>query len=294
MDRPGMNDERRKDAPRGVALPRIRWAAPGRGVRLLSPWLLLLLLCGCELVSTVNAERMIVGTVLRTPPLTGADGTVVQEGLTGANVFWGEKEPGVDALTVPPVGIPGANVRVGILSSSGYAEVALTGQGDGNYRITSAEAPDLVYEVGASYRVVVEDDRPEPWEIPDVEAPASEQPAGVPVPGVDPPHPAQTDLVVSRFGQDTAFLSVYRVTESGVDETWSNRPSDVQGLLAMVVDPSEWKATEFTVPGQSAFPQPGFYAVVLTTVERGVAGPDLFAASSLFVGAGEVAPLEVQ
>ncbi len=255
---------------------------------------LLVVATGCELVSTIDSERMIVGTVLRTPPLDGPGGMPVQEGVTAAQVFWGEKEPGVDALTVPPVGIPGATVRLGILGTSGYTEVALMGQGDGNYLGTSVDLPDLVYEVGASYRVIVEDDRPDPWEIPDVVAPASQPPLGVPQPGVDPPHPVGTDLMVSRTGDETAFVSVFEITAGGVEETWSNRPEDVQALLTMVIDPSPYQAAQFVVPGQEAFPRPGFYAVVLTVVERGVGGPELFAASSVFVGAGEAAPVEVQ
>ena len=103
-----------------------------------------------------------------------------------------------------------------------------------------------------------------------------------------------TDLVVSRTGEETAFISVFEIGAGGVQETWSNRPDDVQALLSMVIDPSPYKAPEFVVPGQEAFPRPGAYAVVLTVVERGVAGPELFAASSVFVGAGEAAPLEVQ
>ena len=147
-----------------------------RSYRLCACLLLLAAATGCELISTIDSERMIVGTVLRTPPLEGPGGMPVEAGVTAAQIFWGEKEPGVDALTVPPVGIPGATVRVGILATSGYAEVTLEGQGDGNYLATSAEVPELIYEVGASYRVIVEDDRPEPWEIPDVQAPAGRPP----------------------------------------------------------------------------------------------------------------------
>ena len=237
---------------------------------------------GCEAIGSLGQDKIVIGSVVRSPDLEAPDGTPLQQGIVVADVFFGEKDTGVDILAGPPTAILGANVQLVIYKQLDdvLTNVTLPGHGDGHYATNSVDAPELVYAAGAEYRTEVDED---PSQVPYVVDVASAPVAEPPVLEVTPA--AGVDFSVSRQGSDTAFVSVLRLDPSGAQETWTNRPSDVEGLLSAVVDPSPYQAASFDIPGQEAIPTAGSYAVVLTTLERGIPDTSLFPASGVFVGA---------
>lgn len=248
-------------------------------------------LSGCDVIGQVTMDKLAVGTVIATPEIDRPDGTKVQDPVVVADVFYGERQPGVLPST-PPTGIPGATVKEVIFDdiANKLTNVALDDQQDGTYTADSVASPELSpYQPQAEYRTEIEDDKPTPYVLTASQAPAAEAPGGVPQ-----TQPSGVDLDVTRTGTDTAFLSVLELTASGPTETWSNRPKTPVDLLTLIADPTAWQAASFKIPGQQAFPEAGDYVVVLTTVTRAVPDASLFATSGVFVGASSAVPLTVQ
>lgn len=251
-----------------------------------------LLATGCEALGQLAQDKIVIGTVLQTPDLEAPDGTTLRPGLVAADVFFGEKDAAVDVLASTPTSILGAQADLVIYKDLDnlLVTVPLPDRGDGHYATTSADAPELVYAAGAEYRTELTEIPGQAAYVVDVSrAPAAEPPQGVP-----DVHAAGVDLTVERTGASPAFVSVLRLDGAGIQETWTNRPTDPVGLLSVVVDPTPWEAASFTIPGGEAFPSAGDYAVVLTSVERGIPDMSLFTASGVFVGAGAARSFRVE
>ena len=259
----------------------------------LAPLALVGLVAACGL-GGLEHDRMIVATLVSVPALVAPGGQEIAPAGAAADLFWGQKAPGANPLVVPSEGLPGATARVERTPTGAAAEaLLLADQGDGHYVGTSADAPALAFAAGDSLlaRVV---SGGESFSVGPVVAPPADPPLGLPVPGVDAPHPLGEHLPVSRAGALPAFVTVFELGAGGPVQTWTNLPAGVTGLLNVAFNPSPWEVETYTIPGDKAFPRAGSYAVVITAVARGETADPLYSGSSLYVGAGAGAVVVVQ
>lgn len=265
------------EEPRG-SRPRLRLLLP---ISLIS---ILALSTGCDIFD-LDATRLVAGAVIYTPSIETDEGSSPE--ITTASVFFGEREPGVDVLAFPPPGIVGADVGLMIFApGESIRDVPLEGLGDGTYVSSSVDDPSLVYQPGASYRVEVEE-LGDAFDVDVEQAPASEPPQGV-----TDDHAVGQPMTISRSQLRVAFVEVLRFEGDTVFETYSTRPLTTQEILRVIADPSPYQSSSFVIPGD-AFPEAGRYAVVLTTVARGVPDFDLYSGSGVLVGAAEASMTEV-
>jgi hypothetical protein len=264
-------------------------------------------LWGCDLVAKATANRVMVGSVLASPPVTfspvavagfdagsGVDaGTVTVDGQTAGLVFFGTREG-----DVAPDGIAGAAVTVG---PSDGTKFTFDDLGGGSYAKSSVGGTGFTYVPGKSYEFTatqggtayigsVEGSPP-------VETIAAFHPsAGYITHTVNQAFSFERGALGSGEERTLGFVTVVPVSNSGQKgtPTYSNIPTTPLEFLQMVVSPGAWKTQTVQVPA-SAFPTAATtYFVSLQSVKLGTAkSNNLFVGSALMAGSGDVGVLRV-
>jgi hypothetical protein len=170
-------------------------------------------------------------------------------------------------------------------SMSGMTATA-DGEGSGLYTSTSTNG-GVGYDIGATYTFTIgtTDDSFVATGI----APPPEQVASFAAPinvGVNQSYVlVRSDPPDSTGIRPIAFVTVAPVSNSQHD-SWTNAPTNATGLLHLALDDSIWRTDAIVIPG-SAFPTPGDYVIVLTSVRRGsVTERKLFSGSTVLIGSG--------
>lgn len=262
----------------------------------------LLSLGACLGARQLLAETVMVATVLATPDVLiadeaftpdggSSDGGVTVDGQTIVFVFLGEREEG--ALDTPPAGVEGAALSV--RAGSGAA-VPLRDEGDGRYRLSSAEDGRLDYAAGQTYelRATVEEEVftaevqnvPPAEEIPELHPPLGFTllDAGAGMTLTRPPGPAGEE-------RPLGFVTVFELQPNGGlgGVTWTNIPDAPLEVLQLVARPANWRRTEIALPGE-AFPNGGSnYLVTFQAAKLGrPTSANLFVGSAILAGIADV------
>jgi hypothetical protein len=192
-------------------------------------------LCGnsCfDFLSNVAAEGLILGVE---DPVEGID----LGAATGATVFLAEAE----SLNDIESNLLDDADLVQVVSDS-MAAVELSAVGNGLYEATSDESPGLVYSVGATYRLQVQDGG-EVFEASGT-APAPPVLEGLPAAGT---HPAGGDITIDlSAGNFDNYLAV--VADDAGNVTYDNRPDTAGDYVDWIRGTG---VSSVTIPG-SAFP----------------------------------------
>lgn len=281
---------------------------------------------GCDLINKtsnqVQAKKVIVGTLLHTPPIVigpdavaGLDASIpfIDGGIPfDAGVFLND---GGASVTVPeqtivfayfgtrngeglqqeaPTAIEGATMT---LTKKGGTALKLKDSSQGSFELTSSEEPALTYEAHASYLftavidgtgfVGIVEDAPEEEKV------AAFRPNGKGFISLaagsdfqfarpDPPNGKERNL---------AFVVVVPISREGKqgEPTYTNVPSTPLNYLKLAVAPSDWKKTTVTIPG-TAFPdKDANYLILLQSAKLGRPDTDnLFIGSALIAGTADV------
>ncbi len=275
----------------------------------------------------VQAKKVIVGTVLHTPPIAvqpeavaGLDanfpsfdgGFPTDSGFGFDAGFLGDGGP---SITVPeqtavfayfgtrngeglsqdaPTAIPGATMSI---QRAGGTELPLKEQGSGTFQLTSTDEPKLTYEPNGNYlfsaKVEGETFVGIVEAVPAQETIAAFRPNGKTFVELA----AGAEFTFARpdppNGEERhlAFVVVVPIDRNGKqgEPTYSNVPKTPLEYLKLAVAPSDWKTTTVTVPG-TAFPEKDRnYLILLQSAKLGHPKTDnLFIGSAMIAGTADV------
>lgn len=267
-----------------------------RALIALSP-LALLCLFACDLLESAKADKVLAASLLASPdydfseavqPPADAGLPSIDAGfakvpaLTVAQVFFADRDP-----TNPkqaPTGVAGARVD---LAFAGHT-YALKDKGGGNYSLTTLEAPDFKYVEQAEYKLTVVSGG-ETYTA-TVTGPRAER---IEQFHANPPAPieiaANTPVQLTRSSTDNiAFTTVFPAGQSTGAPTYTDAPSTARDLLDLLIDDGKWRQKTITVPATAFKEADTFYVVNVSAVEKGSTSSNLFTASVLMVGIGDL------
>jgi hypothetical protein len=266
-------------------------------------------LVGCELFQSLSAEKMMVATLLNSPPFSVApvdladagsgmyDGGVVLDGgvlevppQAAMAVFFGRRQG--QSLDAQPDPIVDATV---VLEHVGGDTFGLTNGGDGTYSLSSLNESTFEYTSNATYRVrATHEGQTYVAEL--VQAPIQEN-----IAELHPPGPgyialdAGTGFEFTRADpgreRDLGFVMVYPIDDQGQQgqATYTNFPSDPVGIVKLIAAPTDWRRATVTIP-DTAFPTPDSnYVIFFQAVKLGSAtGGNLWTGSTFLAGTAEI------
>ncbi len=286
----------------------------------------------CDLINRtsnqVQAKKVIVGTLLHTPPIqiepeavAGFDASFpfLDAGFTfdggfpfDAGVFLND---GGAAVTVPaqtivfayfgtrngeglsqeaPTAIEGATMT---LTRKGSSALNLKDSSQGSFGLTSSEEPALTYEAHASYLFTASAEGTTfvgiVEDVPEEEKVAAFRPGGKSFISLAAGSEFQFARPDPPNGKERnlAFVVVVPISREGQqgEPTYTNVPSTPLGYLKLAVAPSDWKTTTVTIPG-TAFPQKDTnYLILLQSAKLGRPDTDnLFIGSAMIAGTADV------
>ncbi|MBS1150646.1 MAG: hypothetical protein H6Q89_2344 [Myxococcaceae bacterium] len=299
---------------------------------LFSAGLCTLAFSACDLINKttaqVTAKKVIVGTVLHTPPIevrpeavAGLDasfpafdgGFPTDSGFTFDAGFLGDG--GGLSITVPeqtvvfaffgtrngeglsqeaPTAVTGATMSIQL---KGATALPLKEQTAGTFQLSSAEEPKLTYQENGDYLFTASADGQTFVGVVE-KVPAQER-----IAAFRPNGQSHVDLAAnSEFtfarpdppnGQERsiAFVAVVPISREGKqgEPTYTNTPKTPLEYLKLAVAPSVWKTTTVTIPG-SAFPDKDKnYLILLQSAKLGRTDTDnLFIGSAMIAGTADV------
>ena len=268
---------------------------------------------GCNLVDSVQADKVLAGTVIATPetdlkfllpdasyalpfdsgvPIPLPDGglpiSTKVPAQTVAAIFFGQRAPD---YTSQPKGIAGASVTMSIDGKT----FTLADQGAGAYGLTSQDDATFLYKDDADVKLTVVSAGT--TYTASVKAPPKEVISQFAA--VEPwplEQPANTSLQLTRSDTDNvAFTTVIEVNQNtkltdlnSIPATFTDVPSTALDLLDLVANDSQWKRKVVTLPAKSFPTASSYYAVLITAVKRGETSTNLFTASALLVGKADL------
>lgn len=268
---------------------------------------------GCNLVDSVQADKVLAGTVIATPeadlmfllpdasytipfdsgiPIPLPDGglpiSTKVPSQTVAAIFFGQRAPD---YTSQPKGIAGASVTISIDEKT----FTLSDQGSGAYGLTSQDDTTFLYKDDAKIKVTVVNAGTTYTAT--VKAPPRDEISQFKAVKPWPLQQAAGQALQLTRGNtdDIAFTTVIEVNENtklsdinSIPATYTDVPKTAMDLLDLVANDSMWKRKVITIPS-SAFPTANsYYGVLITAVRRGETSSNLFTASALLVGKADL------
>ena len=190
----------------------------------------------------------------------------------------------------------------------------------GTYEISSQDNPKLTFEVGVPYTLVLETAGADseaygarfvPAPPGDIKQFLTSKCAVTLGPGLTYSAPrclegqARADLTIDRTdlpatGQDPlpAFVLVGKIdpqnTGAQPQITYQTVPDTADKLLRYVLSDRDYRKTSFVIPGATAFPGPGYYAVSLLVARQGKVSGNAFLGSTAVSGSGSAGILHAK
>ncbi len=286
-----------------------------------------LLFGACTLIAQAQARKVMVSTLLNTPPIevkaaaiagfdasiptlpdggaiTFPDGGMIALGDAGITIpgqtvaiaFFGNRT----SETAAPEGVAGAVIT---LQATGGPVITLKELTGGTHQLTSNDDAGLTYAENSDYKFVATS------EGTTYTAKIEKVPGTEKVPQFHPPagyveFAANTAFKFDRpdppAGQERplGFVFVFPIDKDGKQApspTYTNVKTDVLSLLKLAIAPDDFRTTSITIPG-TAFPDADKnYLVLLQSAKLG--GPEsenLFTGSAIIAGTADVAVVKTR
>ena len=192
----------------------------------------------------------------------------------------------------------------------------------GTYELSSSDEPQLTFEIGQPYRLVLIDGNGDAYGAQFVPGPADDMQefqnttctsfggqSITPVSRCIQTHARNSDLTLDRCSPGAggcgaesspqpAFIVVVKVDPNNPTANpkivYTTVPQDPVSLLKYELSDQPYRFTQGVIPGSQAFQTAGLYAVVLVTAKPGKVSGNAFLGSTAVVGTGAAGLIQVQ